>query len=1211
MASDPDRSDSDDEAPTSVNRSGGIDIDAKHVDITGDVIGRDKIVGYTVDQVQTLLAQISSTFQPKPFDGRCPYLGLDAFSEDDADRFFGREMLIAELIERVKVAHFLVIAGPSGSGKSSLVRAGLLHQLKHNALSNSDRWLYATLTPGRDPIESLALAVSRLKSPDLGDYLRQHSTDPNALHKCAESALSDLKDQRVVIFVDQFEEVFTQVSKESDRVAFLNLLTTAATIDNGRVTVLFALRSDFVTNCATYPQLNALVNQQFLLVGAMRPDELVSAIARPALEVGLRIDPDLVKQIVDDMADEPGALPLMQFALKDLFDAEQAKDGVIVLTLSDYLARGGLRKALERHADAAFAKLDASEQQLARSIFGGLIEIGSGREDTRRTASFAELVPASVTADPVKAVIQKLADARLITTAEQDHKETVTISHEKLIDAWPWLRKLIDENRESIALHNEITSSAQEWDRNQRNASYLYTGARLATAREQLAAKKIVLNGLAQAFVETGIQTERNELEEIKQHAVQLRKRAIYLSGALGIALIAVIVAIIFGIQSQKQARISLSRQLAAQSISHVDSQFDLALLLSIESGVVDDTVEARSSLLTGLESHPGLTTLLRGHTIEVTSVAFNPDGKTMASGSMDKTIILWDVSNPKNPIQLGAPLSGHSDYVSSIAFSPDGKTLASGGLDSTIILWDVSNPKSPVELGSPLSEYSESVSSVAFSPDGKTLASGNGNGDGTIILWDVSNQQLPVKLGTPLNSHAGGVNSVAFSPDGKTLASGNGDGTIILWDVSNPKTPVQLGKPFNLINPLSRYSESVFSVTFSPDGKTLASGSDANTIILWDVSNPKMPVRLGAPLSGHRDYMSSIAFSPDGKTLASGGLDGTIILWDVSNPKSPVQLGTPLRGHIAAVISVAFSPDGKTLASGGDYGTIILWDVSNPKSSVELGMPLTGHTDGVFSVAFSPDSKTLASGSCGKIASISNYCIQGEIILWDVSNPQLPVGLGAPLTGHTAAVYSVTFSPDGKTLASGSYDKTIILWDVSDPQTPVQLGVPLSGHGDAVQSEAFSPDGKTLASGGLDGTIILWNMSNPKSPVQLGTLLRDHTAAVTSVAFSPDGKTLASGSDANTIILWDVSNPQLPVELGTPLSGHSGSVLSVDFSPDGKILASGSEDKTIILWDVDPDSWRERACQIAHRNLTQAEWTQYLGDEPYRLTCPQWPAGQ
>ena len=235
--------------------SGGVSLDAQRdVTIGGDVVGRDKItVGYTVEQVSTLLTQIGSTFQPKPFDGRCPYLGLDAFSEDDADRFFGRETLVSELVARVKESRFVVIAGPSGSGKSSLVRAGLIHALKQGALPNSDRWLYATLTPGRDPIESLALAMSRMaKSPDAGKYLREHFAEPSALHEFVESQLSDRKDQRAVIFVDQFEEVFTQISKEDERAAFLNLLTHAATHDNGRVTVLFALRSDFVSNCATY-----------------------------------------------------------------------------------------------------------------------------------------------------------------------------------------------------------------------------------------------------------------------------------------------------------------------------------------------------------------------------------------------------------------------------------------------------------------------------------------------------------------------------------------------------------------------------------------------------------------------------------------------------------------------------------------------------------------------------------------------------------------------------------------------------------------------------------------------------------------------------------------------------------------------------------------------------------------------------------------------
>jgi hypothetical protein len=494
------------------------------IQIGGDVAGNITIGhGYTVEQVSTLITQISATFQPKPFDGRCPYKGLDAFEEQDADLFFGREALVTELIGRVRDLRTVFITGPSGSGKSSLVRAGLIPALRAGGLPESDRWLYATMKPGRDPFEALAQAFSRLKSPELGRYFREHAGQPGTLNECAESVLSERKDQHLVIFLDQFEEVFTQIHKEEERVAFLNLLTHAATVEGGRVILLFSMRSDFVPNCATYPDLNATLNRQFIQIGAMQPDELVSAIAQPALRVGLKIDPDLIAQIINDMKGEPGALPLMQFALKDLFDKGQSKRGVIALTLDAYLQHGGIQKSLERHADSAFGKLDKHEQELARSVFSGLIEVGRGTQDTKRTAIFDELVPASGNADAIHSIVQKLADARLLTTDEQT---TVTISHEKLIEAWPWLKRLVDENRDVIALQNEIAQDAKEWDENKRDASYLYTGARLANAREQLETRKLVLGSLGQEFISTSQQVELQTLQEklAKEKQVEIEK---------------------------------------------------------------------------------------------------------------------------------------------------------------------------------------------------------------------------------------------------------------------------------------------------------------------------------------------------------------------------------------------------------------------------------------------------------------------------------------------------------------------------------------------------------------------------------------------------------------------------------------------------------------------------------------------------------------
>ena len=448
-------------------------------DVSGEVniAGRDIYKGYTAEQVSVLLTQIASTFQPKPFDGRCPYKGLDVFEEEDTELFFGRERLIQELVNRVKESRTVFITGPSGSGKSSLVRAGFIPTLKQGAIQNlhSERWLYETMKPGRDPMVELGRVASSLAGTlSAGEDIRtKGSGDTTILAQWCEIAMKDSREKRAVIFIDQFEEIFTQVNHEAERAAFLNLLTYAAGTENGRTIVLFAMRSDFVSNCAVYPQLNELLNQQFIQIGAMQPDELVSAIAQPALRVGLRIEPDLIAQIINDMQGEPGVLPLMQFALKDLFDAEQAKGGVIALTLDEYLQRGGIRKSLERHADHSFTILNQNEQELARSIFSGLIEIGRGTQDTRRTALFEELVPADTNAAAVQNIVQKLADARLVTTDEQAGKDTVTIAHEKLIDAWPWLKKLVNENRDVIALQNEIASDANEWNAHQRDPSYL------------------------------------------------------------------------------------------------------------------------------------------------------------------------------------------------------------------------------------------------------------------------------------------------------------------------------------------------------------------------------------------------------------------------------------------------------------------------------------------------------------------------------------------------------------------------------------------------------------------------------------------------------------------------------------------------------------------------------------------------------------------
>jgi len=1209
-----------------------------------------------------------------------PYRGLRVFEEQDSAFFFGRETATIEVLERMsrplEGTGLLVVSGVSGAGKSSLLRAGVLPRIRGGGLAlapGAASWPCVLLTPTRAPLDELALRVALLAGADAAAVRRGLDADPGwfaltarqaALARPHESA-GDLegpsaqrdqpRQRRLLLVVDQFEELFTQCADEGQRQAFITALHAAASTSHGpdqapAALVVLGVRADFEAQCADYPQLADAVQDRYLVM-AMTERQLRMAITEPVKNAGSQVDDDLVEVLLADVrtrqpgASSAGRLPLLSHALDQAWRSRTGE----TLTLADYERSGGIEGAVAGSAQRAYERLTPGQQVAARQVFIRLTATSPEGVDSADRVTRAELTDGKGAAEArdVEAVLEAFAAERLLTLAA----DTVEISHEALLTAWPLLRDtwLAETHADRIA-RTRLHNTAAEWARHARDPSYLYGGSLLQAASD-IAARI----GADPARHPPLSQSERDFLHASdRAHRRIVRRRqamvAFLLVLVVGLAS-ATVLAVRASQQAAHQRDVAVSGQLISESENLGGTDPTVSALLSVEAWRINPSSAARYAMLAAA-ARPGIA-ILAGYNNTVTSVTFSPDGKMLASGSGDETIRFWNLGTHQ---QIGNPLTSTPSWQHSVAFSPDGKTLASSSSDKTIRLWDAATHR---QIGRPLASHSGEALSVAFSPDGKMLASGSTeavavasrSAAGMVRLWDVATHR---QIGGPLTGHSGPVNSVAFSPGGKTLASGSADGTVRLWDVATHR---QIGTP------LTGHRGTVNSVAFSPGGKTLASGSADDTIRLWDVATHR---QIGTPLTGHRGPVNSVAFSPGGKTLASGSGDDTIRLWDVATHR---QIGAPLTGHRGTVDSVAFSPDGKMLASGSNDRTVRLWSLATGR---QISRPLSGRPGVVDSVAFSPDGNNLASGSTdgtvrlwdlathhqigrpltGRSGPVNSVAFSpggkalatgsadGTVRLWDLATRQQ---IGGPLTGHSGPVLSVAFSPGGKTLASGSADDTIRLWDLAthrpigrplaghsgpvlvvafspggktlasgsddgtiqlwDLATHRQIGIPLTGHFSTVLSVAFSPDGRTLASGSADGTIRLWDVATHR---QIGASLTGHSGPVNSVTFSPGGKTLASGSADGTIRLWDLATRR---QIGTPLTGHSAPVNSVTFSPDGKTLASGSTDHTIRTWNVTylagivPYRY---LCASAERSLTRAEWARYVPPGPaYQRVCP------
>jgi WD40 repeat protein/energy-coupling factor transporter ATP-binding protein EcfA2 len=1135
-------------------------------------------------------------------DDRSPFRGLRPLEVEDHRVFFGRKDEVQRLAalmrspaQRAEGAVLLVV-GPSGCGKSSLVRAGLLHVMAEEP----GWWVLPAILPGADPVAALvrelAAAAQQLGLDSTMADIRHQLFDEDGLSGLVDELLLAARARRLLIVVDQFEELFTQ-ARSAARARFAWLLRSVL---GDSVQVVATLRPEFLIQLQGDSDLE--LPTQLYQLRPLRQEALAAVIQSPARLAGISVDEELVTRLVSD-TESGEALPLLAFTLAEL--AEGVGRGGH-LSPQRYEQIGKVQGALTRQADAALDTASAVSGRSHQEVIAGLLRLVAvdeqGRPTRRRVVR--DGLPETVLRE-LDAFVQR---GLIVTDTDQDGV-IVGVAHEAVLTAWTPLAQAIKDNTVALRACQTVEQAATQWNKEGRLSVRLWERGQLATARADTCAR--IRNG--------DLVTDRGELSStaraflhasIRRDRFRQSRAVLVLSVLLLAALVGAGVAVIQQRDSVHQRDVAVSQHVAEQALELRATNPTLAAQLALAAYRLIPTTEARGSVLS-VSASP-YSTQLTGHTSTVFSVAFSPDGHTLATASDDHTAQLWDMRDPHHPALLST-LTGHANGVNAVAFSPDGRTLTSASDDHTARLWDVRDPHHPALL-STLTGHTGTVRSVAFSPDGRTLTSASD--DHTARLWDVRDLHHPVPLST-LTGHIGTVFSVAFSPDGRTLASASEDQTIRVWDIGDPHHPA-------LLSTLTGHIDTVHSVTFSPDGQTLASASDDQTARLWDIGDPHQPTALGiltghtsglysvafspdghtlatasndrtarlwdlpGPIvTGHTNAVRSVAFSPDGHTLATASNDHTARLWNVHNPHQLTPLST-LTGHTGTLHSVAFSPDGHTLATASDDHTTRLWNVRAPHHPTTPGI-LTGHTNIVRAVAFSPDGHTLATASNDQTAR-----------LWDIRDLHHPTTLGI-LTGHTNDVAAVAFSPDGHTLATASNDQTARLWDIHDPHHPTTLGI-LTGHTNGLNAVAFSPDGQTLATASDDHTARLWDIRDPHHPTTLG-ILTGHTNTVNAVVFSPDGHTLATASDDHTARLWDVRDPHHPMPLGI-LTGHTNIVISVAFSPDGHTLTTSSEDQTTRLWETNMDNVVARICRITP-SITKIQWNQYLPGITYRPPCP------
>lgn len=1197
------------------------DVPTDVADLIAACLDKDPRKRPKVPEVAETLRELLFRGATRPADDEGPFRGLLPFTERHVGLFFGREAEVTVFVERTRLQPVLPVVGPSGAGKSSFVQAGVLPRLREDGA-----WLFVKMRPGSRPFESLAARLSRaerdtvtlppqpssaasLRDLTSGEVPSSGGLDAGDARRLAEALaaapqrlalelqrMAQENEARVLLFVDQVEELFTLCEDAGERRAFMEAICTAAEDADDPVRVVFTVRDDYLGRLALGPVVTRALTQVTVIQTLPHP-ALEDTLVSPLASVGYRFeDADLVKEMVASVADAPGALPMLQFAARQLW--ERRDKGKRVLLRAAYLEMGGVEGALATHADGVLDAMSPAQLKLARELLLRLVTEDRTRARLPKADCLAGL------GDGASLVLSRLTQARLLVTTKRardsDAQAMLELAHDALIDSWKTLSRWLDESRDELSFVHEAGQAAALWDKRGRRPEELWRGAALADALRRSSRTTTEIPAVTRAFLEAASEREGQRAR---------RRRVLFGGTLLALTSLVAVFATVAWIVRDKEREATRQRDLAerqraatlresARAAMNQGSVLEARAKLRLALDVEDDP--AARALFWQLSEDPLVWNRKLGD--RVFGVAFSADGTQVAAGCADEAIYLVDARTSQMRV-----FHGHGDQVLGVSLAPGGDRLVTISTGGRAQLWDVATGTPTRAIGS----HDQRPTGVRFSRDGQRVATSST--DGTVRVWrlDASSEPRVVDLGDEVDAvdlhpesdvviaasaaelafihpdgeisrrdigHSGVIHSLRFSPDGVRVAAGGADGRVTIVDLRG-------GEPLHLTGHVG----AVWAVAFDGTGERLASVGDDGKLRVWDVAAR----RLARELSAHEKQITGVDLSADGRFAVTSSFDGTIALWDLEAGGGGPRAAAPRAG----VRGLAFSPDGTTLAAGSYDGRLRLWDVATG----ELERTLSGHTGRVFEVAFSHDGRALASTSADWSARV-----------WD-----LDTGMEARiLAGHSGPVVGVAFSPDDRLLATGSKDTTVRLWDLAAGTHRV-----LSGHGAEVGGVDFSDDGALLASGGRD--VRVWEVASGALDERLG----DRGDAILGVRF--DGRRVTTGSTDGTVRRWDVAGGEAHIvgrhpervywidthgdrvsasssdgvariwEAGVktePLlvAGHDDEVNNAVFSPDGRLVATASDDGTVRVWTGDArPHWRapallsSPALLLSHRGWT------------------------